>query len=160
MGIITVRSVILIIDLNEQQSVLKGYKQTYLDYPNFFFREYRCDLTDLSTQHRYLSWVYETTKDLPASGESFHLSSKKLAAWGCHRPELNVQPRPAVEWWEVLPVPLTLLDRCFLLILPLAPPAGTALSSGICHVLALPLKGPGHFAVCELLPFFSPPSLH
>lgn len=33
------RSVILIIDLNEQQPALKGYKQTYLDYPTFFFEK-------------------------------------------------------------------------------------------------------------------------
>lgn len=44
MGIITVRSVILIIYLNEQQSVLKGYKQTYLDYPTFFFPQENTDV--------------------------------------------------------------------------------------------------------------------
>lgn len=95
---------------------------------------------------------------------------KKLAGWGCHRPELDVQPRPAVECWEVLPVPLevpsssssplTLLGWCFLLTLPLAPPAGTALSPGVCHALALPPNDPGGFAVCELLPIFPPSSFY
>lgn len=116
---------------------------------------------------KYTTWVSKLSlwnhKRLSSEWSKFAFEQQEgiqLAAWGCHRPELDVQPRPAVECWEVLPMPLTLLGWGFLIILPLALSAGTALSPGICHVLALPRNGPRDFAVCELLPIFSSPSLY
>lgn len=114
----------------------------------------------------YTAWVCKlglwNGKRLASKWSKFPFKQQvgiKLAAWGCHRPELDVQPRPAVECWEVLSVPLTRSGCCFLLILPLAPPAGTALNPRICHVSALPHKDPGDFVVCELLPIFPPPGV-
>lgn len=49
----------------------------------------------------------------------------KLAAGGCHSPELDVQPRLAVEWWEV-----------FQLMFPAHPAPGTSSrgSTESCHL--------------------------
>lgn len=116
---------------------------------------------------KYTTWLFKlglwNHKRLASKWSKFPFEQQvgiKLAAWGSHSPELDIQPGPAVQCWEVLPVPLTLLGWCFLLILPLALPAGTALSPGICHILALPRNGLGDFAVCELLPVFPSPGLY
>lgn len=64
-------------------------------------------------------------KDLPAIWASFFLNKWKikLATRGWHRLEFNVQPKLAVEWWDVLPVPLTFLGL-FRLLSPVHPVPG------------------------------------